>query len=372
MRVALVALALVTVPLAFESAGAATAGVSIQGFAYAPNPLTIAVGDTVTWTNMDGAPHTATSSSGPASFNTGTISNGQSRSHTFTTAGTYSYFCSIHPSMTASLTVQGPPANAAPSVAFSTPASGATVSGTVSVTGTASDADGDALTITLAIDGGAPFAVTGSTSWSYSWDTTGVADGAHTLRVTANDGKMTSSATRAVTVSNAPPNAAPVVSIETPAEGATVTGVVRVAGAASDADGDALTVTLAIDGGTPIPVTGGVSWAYSWNTASASEGTHTLVATVSDGKTTASSATRTVHVARPPPQNRAPVVAITEPVDGATVTGVVQVRGTASDPDGESFTVRLRVDGGAPVAVAGGASWNYTCCLLYTSDAADE
>jgi plastocyanin len=70
-----------------------------------PDALTINVGDTVTWTNNDGMAHTATSTSGPVSFDSGNIASGGTWSFTFTDAGTYDYKCNYHSSMTASITV---------------------------------------------------------------------------------------------------------------------------------------------------------------------------------------------------------------------------------------------------------------------------
>jgi|GEM_PF-3531976 len=95
-----------TSPEAEASAARANHSVNIQSFAFSPSSLTIDVGDTVEWTNNDGTSHTATSTSGPASFDSGTIGSGSSFSFTFTTAGTYDYQCNIHTSMTASITVE--------------------------------------------------------------------------------------------------------------------------------------------------------------------------------------------------------------------------------------------------------------------------
>jgi LPXTG-motif cell wall-anchored protein len=69
-------------------------------------------GDTVTWTNRDSAPHTATASNG--SFNTGTLKQGASASHTFTTAGTIAYICAIHPSMHGTVVVTGSSSSSTP------------------------------------------------------------------------------------------------------------------------------------------------------------------------------------------------------------------------------------------------------------------
>lgn len=79
--------------------------VTIQNFAFSPASLTINKGDTVVWTNKDSAPHTVTSQTGNE-LSSQTLSQGQTYSHTFNTAGTYDYYCTIHPYMKATITVQ--------------------------------------------------------------------------------------------------------------------------------------------------------------------------------------------------------------------------------------------------------------------------
>jgi plastocyanin len=78
--------------------------ISIKGFAFDPSNITIKVGTEVTWTNFDSAPHNVVSNPGTELASI-TLSKGDSWSHIFNTAGTYPYFCSIHPSMTATITV---------------------------------------------------------------------------------------------------------------------------------------------------------------------------------------------------------------------------------------------------------------------------
>jgi len=65
-----------------------------QANAFSPNPLTIAVGDTVTWTNTDSTQHTVTSDAPDTELNAGLIAPNGTYAHTFTTAGTYNYHCS--------------------------------------------------------------------------------------------------------------------------------------------------------------------------------------------------------------------------------------------------------------------------------------
>ena len=71
--------------------------VQIVEFTYEPDPVVVQVGGKVTWQNEDSAPHTATADDG--SFDTGTIEKGKIGSETFKEAGTFTYFCEIHPTM---------------------------------------------------------------------------------------------------------------------------------------------------------------------------------------------------------------------------------------------------------------------------------
>jgi plastocyanin len=77
--------------------------VKIVEFVYGPDPVTVQVGGKVIWQNEDTAPHTATADDG--SFDTGTIERGKIKSETFKQAGTFTYFCEIHPTMHGTLEV---------------------------------------------------------------------------------------------------------------------------------------------------------------------------------------------------------------------------------------------------------------------------
>jgi len=81
-----------------------TTTITIADLAFSPANVTVQAGDTVVFANNDSVAHTATANNG--SFDTGTIQPGGSASVTFATAGTFSFFCQIHPSMTGSVTVQ--------------------------------------------------------------------------------------------------------------------------------------------------------------------------------------------------------------------------------------------------------------------------
>src|SRR5262245_45402399 len=72
--------------------------------AYSPNPVTISVGGTITWTNNDSTTHTATAND--ASFDSGSIAPGRTFSGTFWTAGSFAYKCTLHPGMVGTITVR--------------------------------------------------------------------------------------------------------------------------------------------------------------------------------------------------------------------------------------------------------------------------
>lgn len=91
--------------------------VMIESYAYSSGNLSIDQGDTVTWTNHDSVQHDVMVTSGPESFRSPLLSKGESWSHTFSTAGSYSYICSLHPEMRATVTAAAapePPTSAAP------------------------------------------------------------------------------------------------------------------------------------------------------------------------------------------------------------------------------------------------------------------
>ena len=77
--------------------------VTIKGFAFNPETITVKKGTTVTWTNEDAAGHTATADDG--TFDTGLIAKGESGSVTFDTVGTFSYHCTPHPNMKGTVVV---------------------------------------------------------------------------------------------------------------------------------------------------------------------------------------------------------------------------------------------------------------------------
>lgn len=79
------------------------ASVSISGFRFLPQSITIRAGDAITWTNQDSAPHTVTADDG--AFDSGNLTQNMTYTHIFTQTGVFSYLCAIHPSMTGTVNV---------------------------------------------------------------------------------------------------------------------------------------------------------------------------------------------------------------------------------------------------------------------------
>jgi len=84
---------------------ASEVAVKIDNFSFSPATITVPAGTTIRWTNRDDIPHTVVSED-KTTFKSKVLDTDEQFTHTFTKPGTYSYFCSIHPKMTAKVVVQ--------------------------------------------------------------------------------------------------------------------------------------------------------------------------------------------------------------------------------------------------------------------------
>ena len=167
---------------------------------------------------------------------------------------------------------------------------------------------------------------------------------------------------------------APAVTIASPSGGSTVGGVLTMTGTSSD-NVSVAKVEVSVDGGTYQLASGTSSWSAGINTGSYADGTHTLAARATDKSGNASVKTITVTVSNAPaatptptptatpsptptPDTTAPSVAITSPSAASTLTGTVNVAGTASDDVGLS-KVEVAVDGAAWNLASGTSSWSW-------------
>lgn len=158
---------------------------------------------------------------------------------------------------------------------------------------------------------------------------------------------------------------APTVSLTAPANGASVSGTVQVTASASDNVGvskvDFFIDNVLVNTDTASP------YAYAWNSAAATNGTHVLVAKASDAAgNVATSGTLSVNVSGGISDTTAPTVSITFPTHGSTVAGAVDITATASDDTGVT-KVEFIIDGtvvgqGVSAQQAGpyAFSWNTT------------
>ena len=240
-------------------------------------------------------------------------------------------------------------------VTMTSPDSGSTVSGTVPVSASVS-------VIGLITVRGVQFKLDGANlgaedtgaPYSVSWNTTTTGTGSHTLTAVARDllGVQYTSNPVTVTVANAPPpppadTMPPTVSITSPSNGQTIAGTVTVRASASDNVG-VVGVQFRIDDINFGAEDTSAPYSVSWNTASASDGSHTITAIARDaaGNRSPVSAPVTVTVsnASPPPDTTPPTVSVTSPGNGQTIAGTVTVTASASDNVGV-VGVQFQLDG---------------------------
>jgi hypothetical protein len=138
----------------------------------------------------------------------------------------------------------------------------------------------------------------------------------------------------------------PVVSLLSPANGAVVSGTITIQVAASDNVG-ATSVSIAVDGAL-LCTLAAAPYSCSWNTTTAANGTHTLTATAKDAAGNAATASITVTLNNAA-DTTPPVIAITSPVSGSTVSGNLSVLVKATDNVGV-VKVALYVDGSLSAA----------------------
>ena len=232
-----------------------------------------------------------------------------------------------------------------PTIALTAPAPGTFVSGTVTVSATASD-DIGVVGVQFKLDNVPAGAEDVDAPYELSWNTGPVSDGPHTWTVVARDasGKEASS-TISVTVTH--DVTAPAVAVTSPAAEATVSGTITITAAATD-DVGVSSVQLVLDG-TPLgtPVTS-PPYDATWSTLGVGNGTHTLTAVARDAVghvTTANAVSFTVLN-----DLASPTVGLVTPVAGATIDGVVVVGAVAADDIGV-VSVQFLLDG-APLGPA--------------------
>lgn len=240
-----------------------------------------------------------------------------------------------------------------PVTAITTPADGATVRGSVTITATASD--DYALGNVSVWDGATSLASSLTSPLTFSWSTYGKANGPHVLTSRAVDftGNVTVSAPITVILDN--DVTPPTVSMNSPINGATVSGVVALSAVAAD-NVAISTVGYYLDGTLFLSSVGFAPYPVNWNSATTTNGPHTLTARAydtSNNQTTSTAVTVTVNN-----DKTAPVVAFTSPVSGALLTGSVTV--TASATDNVAVTRVELFDGATLLGTSTGPTYSFT------------
>jgi hypothetical protein len=265
--------------------GTVWVNVWVNGAAAGTKTYTLTVGAATVWTENSTATHVTLPWT-----TTGTPDGPQTLVATVRDAGGNSGSSSVN------VTVQN--GASLPAAAFTTPAAGATVSGTVSV-GMSGSGGSAPYTFRLTVDGAQVFTTSSGGSASFAWNTTTVSNGSHTLGLTVTDaGGASATATRTVTVSNGTGGGSFQIFLTSPSPGSTVSGTVWVNIWVEGAAAGTRTFTLTV-GGTTVWTENSTSnhVALPWVTTSTPNGTRTLVVTVRDpaGATGTGSVTVTVQ-----------------------------------------------------------------------------
>lgn len=270
----------------------------------------------------------AAANAAPYSFNwnSTSVANGSCA----LTAKAYDAAGNVGQSSAVTVTVSNPVADTtAPTVTMTSPTNGSTVSGTVTISASASDNVG-VTKVEFYVNNALDYTATAA-PYSYTADSRNVADGTYTFYAKAYDaaGNVGQSAVLSATVNNTSTadTTAPTVSISSPAAAATVKGTVTVSATASDnvkvskVEFYVNNVLKRTDTYAP--------YSYSWDTTTGADGSYTLLAKAYDaaGNVGQSSAVK-VTVKN---DTTAPTVSISSPATGTTVTGVTTVTATASD-----------------------------------------
>src|SRR6266404_3033486 len=171
---------------------ATVANISIVNFAFTPSSVSISVNDSVKWT-WAGSPHSTTSDT--ALWESGVLGTGATFTHTFTSAGSFPFHCSVHPFMTGTVAVQS--ADVPPTVMISNPTNGSVFAApaTLTLAATASDTDGSVTNVQF-FQGATSLTNVATSPYSVSVPNLGAGDFAFAAVATDNSGtKATNSVT---------------------------------------------------------------------------------------------------------------------------------------------------------------------------------
>jgi hypothetical protein len=258
--------------------------------------------------------------------------------------------------------------NQIPTVTITSPNEGDIVSGLITITGTASDSDGFINITLVRFDDGSGGIATGTTNWSYTWDTTMISDGIHSIYAVSDDGINSSNIyITNVIVDNIPDtdNQIPIINILSPNNEEKISGETIITGTAEDNDGSIKKVEIRINAESWNTASGTNNWSYLWNTTTTTDGRHTIYARCNDGYNYSEVKSINITVKN---FNLIPLITITYPNDNDIIKGQITVTGTAEDNDGEIQRVELKINTGTWETATGTTNWNYNWDTNTTKD----
>ena len=265
------------------------------------------------------------------SWNSTTATNG---SHTLTAVATDT---SNNTATATAVTVTVSNADTTPpTVSITAPTANQTVSGTINVTATASDNVAVA-SVQFKLDGNNLGSAVTSAPYQVSWNSTAATNGSHTLTAVATDTSNNTATSTAVTVTVSNVDTTPpTVSITAPTANQTVSGTINVTATASDNVAVA-SVQFKLDGNNLGSAVTSAPYQVSWNSTTATNGSHTLTAVATDtSNNTATSTAVTVTVSNvdttPPPLAQGP-------------GGPILLIGSSQDPFTYYYSEILRAEG---------------------------
>ncbi len=228
-------------------------------------------------------------------------------------------------------------ANQLPVITLTAPANNAsyTAPASVSITATASDADGTVSKVDF-YNGSTLIGSDATAPYAYTWTTVAVGNYNISAKVTDNSGAVVTSSAAAIVV-NTPPveNQPPVITLTAPANNASYTAPasISITATASDPDGTVTKVDF-YNGSTLISSDVTAPYTYTWTTVAA--GNYSISAKVTDNSGAVVTSTTAAIVVNPAPVNQPPVITLTAPLNNAAFNAPasVTITANASDADG--------------------------------------
>jgi peptidoglycan/xylan/chitin deacetylase (PgdA/CDA1 family) len=231
--------------------------------------------------------------------------------------------------------VTPPPDTTPPKVAISSPATTSIVSGTITLSATASDNVG-VVGVKFFVDGKQIGSELTAAPYQTTLDTTTLTNANHTLTAVARDaaGNSTTSTVVTITVTPPPDTTAPKVAISSPATASTVSGTITLSATASDNVG-VVGVKFFVDGKQIGSELTAAPYQMTLDTTTLTNANHTLTAVARDAagnSTTSTAVTVSVsNVVTPPPDTTAPTITISSPATTGTASGTITISALASD-----------------------------------------